>query len=100
MQQITNIQHIDEQLLKFIPHHKGYDVVNIQQYEDIICPICKYPASTPLVRLCGHFMCKTCADFTSEKVCLICQDTSELRKLDRPEDKPLCNLIAKIQIKC
>ena len=45
-------------------------------------------------------MCKTCADITSEKSCLICKDTSELRKLDPPEDKPLCNLIAKIQIKC
>ena len=54
MQQLTNMQHIDEQLAKFIPHHKGYDVVNIQQYEDIICPVCKYTATTPLVRLCGH----------------------------------------------
>src|SRR4029079_6940399 len=86
-----------------IPEHPGFTFVNPELHEEIRCVICLDPCTSALVTICGHYFCTGCFIKINKKDCPTCRKelkSEDIRQLNRTEDRPIRNIMAKVQVKC
>jgi hypothetical protein len=71
--------------------------------KELECAICTDICVDPVMTSCGHLFCKQCLQNINNNICPTCREAlspEKIRDLNSVQDRPICNMIARVIVRC